>query len=86
MATFNPTSVLPAPGTPVTKQMLFSLFCLLDSITFRIKSVVASNALPAASCRVMSSTEWLRYRALAASMIVGVGEYLLTAHFSMLRL
>lgn len=33
-----------------------------------------------ASEREISLTEWLLYKALAASMMVGVGEYRLMAH------
>ena len=43
MARFNPTSVLPAPGTPVTKQIDFLLFVLLCSIILFISLRRAGN-------------------------------------------
>jgi hypothetical protein len=74
VATFNPTRVFPAPGTPVTKQIIFFWFTLENSIISAIAVEVFSKFFAPASLRVISSTEWLLYSETAASIIVGVGE------------
>ncbi len=85
MAIFKPTNVLPAPGTPVTKQMDFRPFDLLCSIMRLISSVVIVRFSAPASLRVMSCTLCPRYNACAASTIVGVGRYSEFSHFDCCR-
>ena len=56
VAMLSPARVLPAPGTPVTKQILFSLSNLDFSITEKISSVVSARFLAPESERAISST------------------------------
>ena len=79
---FKPASVFPAPGTPVTKHIAFSLFFLHRSIIFEIASVVIVKFFAPASFLEISSTPCFLYNACAASMIVGVGTYLEFIHSS----
>lgn len=75
MATFKPTRVLPAPGTPVTKHMAFLLLALASPIRLDIATDVRARFFSPASLLDKSATEWLQYNAVAASIIVGVGLY-----------
>ena len=74
MAIFNPTNVFPAPGTPVTKQMIFECSDLAFSMISEMTEVVLVKFMAPASHLVILSTEWFWYNAIAASTIVGVGE------------
>src|SRR6185312_3588510 len=56
LATSNPTRVLPAPGTPVTKQIDFFEFFFEREITSEIVLVVAVKLTAAASLREISET------------------------------
>ena len=49
IATFSPTSVLPAPGTPVTKQILLPLRSFVSWMTCITYLVVLSSCSPSAS-------------------------------------
>jgi hypothetical protein len=73
VATFNPTSVFPAPGTPVRRQIAFCECLLADSMISETASDVRVKFTAPASLREMSATEWPLYKAVAASTIVGVG-------------
>ncbi len=73
VARFSPTSVFPAPGTPVTKQMILCLFWNASSTNASIRRDVVCKFLAPASNRAISSTECCEYSARAASIIVGVG-------------
>src|SRR5262245_58926024 len=75
VAILRPTSVLPAPGTPVTKQIALCEDALAFSIIFEIASDVRVKLMALASFRDISATECPLYNELAASMIVGVGQY-----------
>ena len=74
VAVSSPTSVLPAPGTPVTKQIDLCDLFLDELITSAIASDVRLRLIAFASLREISRTECPLYRASAASMIVGVGQ------------
>ena len=54
VATFRPTSVLPAPGTPVTNTIAFRLPVFVAAMIFSIESLVAARFTAPASLRVMS--------------------------------
>src|SRR5262249_27535889 len=74
VAIFRPTNVLPAPGTPVTKQIAFLELALALLMMSEIASDVSVKLTAVASFREMSATEWPLYREVAASMMVGVGQ------------
>jgi hypothetical protein len=74
VATFKPTRVFPAPGTPVTKQIAFFRSVFARSIRTDIATEVRARFFSPASLRDSSATEWLPYKADAAYMIVGVGR------------
>src|SRR6478735_1767438 len=80
VATFSPTSVFPAPGTPVTKQIDFREASLDERMTSAIASEVRLRLMALASLREISETEWPPYNAIAASMMVGVGQYRPASH------
>ena len=69
-------SVLPAPGTPVIKQIAFRCSLRQWSIIWLSTFEVFSISPP---LFVISATLCFSYRAIAASMIVGVGSYPLLA-------
>jgi len=73
VATFKPTRVFPAPGTPVTKTMDFSRFALERSMISSTPTDVTRRFLAPASLREIASTECRAYSVRAASMMVGVG-------------
>jgi hypothetical protein len=54
---FRPTSVLPAPGTPVTKQIALREFALEISMIDEIDSEVRARFAAPASLRDISATE-----------------------------
>ncbi len=73
VAMFSPTSVLPDPGTPVMKQIDFCLLSCEYLIILDISSDVSLKFLAPASLWEISFTECPLYKAIAASIIVGVG-------------
>jgi len=79
-ATLNPTNVLPAPGTPVTKHIDFFWFAFASSTISKILLQVSSIFFAEAAVLVILSTVWFLNMYEAASMIVGVGEYALFPH------
>ena len=74
VATFIPTRVLPAPGTPVTKTTSFVPPARASSMIPSTRAEVTDRFLAPASFLEMASTEWSRYRARAAWTMVGVGR------------
>ncbi len=70
----SPTSVLPAPGTPVTKQMILRFCARASSTRSSTRREVTLKFTAPASFRVIASTECFAYKARAASTIVGVGR------------
>lgn len=73
VATLSPTSVFPAPGTPVTNTIAFRLRSRASATMASTRPAVSARFLAPASLRVISWTVWLPYRARAASRMVGVG-------------
>ena len=57
VAMLRPTSVLPAPGTPVTKQIDLHAFARECSITPAMDSDVVLRLMAVASLREISATE-----------------------------
>ena len=72
-AIFKPASVFPAPGTPVIKQIDFLLFLFEKSIISEIQFDVTDKFSAPESLLEISETLCFLYRAVAASIIVGVG-------------
>lgn len=70
-----PASVLPAPGTPVTKHIDFAFLRRESSTTFSTSATVLARFSAPASFWRMSRTVCPMYSIRAASMIVGVGLY-----------
>jgi|GEM_PF-5823723 len=58
VATFKPTSVLPAPGTPVTNTIAFRRPAVAAVMIRSMHSLVAARFTAPASLRVMSCTVW----------------------------
>ncbi len=63
LAIFRPASVFPAPGTPVTKQIVFFRSRFAESMMCVSSLAVRVRFSTPASLRVISSTLWPRYRA-----------------------
>ena len=66
VATFRPTNVFPAPGTPVTKQMRLRLSDCASSTSSSIRREVRFKFLAPASNLAIASTECCAYKARAA--------------------
>ena len=64
------------------KQIIFSLFDFALLINLEIVLLVSAKLVAEASLLEISETEWLLKSAIAASMIVGVGEYFPIAQLS----
>jgi hypothetical protein len=62
-ATFSPTSVFPAPGTPVRKTMAFSRLARDRSMISSTATDVTFRFFAPASCRDIESTVCLKYSA-----------------------
>ena len=58
VATFKPTSVLPAPGTPVTKTIAFRPRVRASAMIRSTAALVTARFVAPASARVMSCTVW----------------------------
>ena len=58
VATFKPTSVLPAPGTPVTNTIAFRCPAFAAAMIRSMHPLVAARFTAPASLRVMSWTVW----------------------------
>jgi hypothetical protein len=58
VAILSPTSVLPAPGTPVTKTIDFSRRARERSMISSTAPEVTRRFVAPASLRVIASTEW----------------------------
>jgi len=72
--------VFPAPGTTCHKTNWFLDLLFEEAIRSEIVSDVWLRLIAPASLREISCTEWPAYNAIAASMIVGVGQYLPSSH------
>jgi len=70
----SPTKVLPAPGTPVTKQIDFLDFFFEYSIISDIVFDVSLRFIAPHHSGYFTNRMPL-YKAIAASIIVGVGQY-----------
>ena len=73
---FKPTSVFPAPGTPVKKHIDLCFSFLDFCIIALTASDVKLRLIALASLLDISETECPAYKAIAASIMVGVGLYL----------